>query len=273
MTLQQVIGTFFLICGICYAALVIKDALSDKEAFRNQPGKLGLVMPLEGLVYFIATIGVSDFVMNTIMIRRLRLAGPENLPDCLIIAGVVPGSFIAFLYMRNAGAMDTPTLLVFILCMAAGSFFGSRAVGHMSGETIRKAMVALLTLSAVVLIVRMKTGAKLVILGLCTLTFGFTNMLGIPAKPFLTTALLLLGLSPIMTLAMILGAIPISVVTGGINVMRRRRYNKKHAFSAVAAGCPAAFLGCMLAISINATALNIILIAVIIIAIVSLIKK
>ena len=285
MSLQQIIGTFFLTCGIIYAFFILKDAFSDKEAFQSQPGRLGLILPLEALVYFIATIGVSDFVMNTIMVRRLKLAGPESLPDCLITAGTVPGSFIAFLYMRNAGPMDTPTLLVFILCMAVGSFFGSRAVGHMSGETIRRVMVALLALSAVVLIMRMimnqgavntataVSGTRLVILGLCTLTFGFTNMLGIPAKPFLTTSLLLLGLSPIMTLAIILGAIPISVVTGGINVIRRKRYNKKHAVSAVTAGCCAAFVGCKLAISINAMALNIILIAVILIAIASLVRK
>ncbi|MBQ6452679.1 MAG: hypothetical protein IJJ29_12245, partial [Solobacterium sp.] len=77
----------------------------------------------------------------------------------------------------------------------------------------------------------------------------------------------------ITTLTLLLGRVPISVVTGGINVVRRRRYNKKMAFSAVTAGCVTAFIGTMLAISINATALNIILIAVIIIAVVSLVRK
>ena len=285
MALQYIIGTLFLAAGIIYAVYILKDAITDKAAFNAQPGNLKVIMIAETIVYFFCTIGISDFVMNTITIRRLKLAEPETLPDCLITAGIVPGAFISFLYMRNAGAMDNLTLLVFIICLAVGSFLGSRAVGQMKGETIRRAMVALLSLSVLVLIARMVMtqgaantevalrGAKLVILALTTLVFGFTNMLGIPAKPFLTTALLLLGLSPIATLALILGAVPISVVTGGINVVRRKRYNKKHAVSAVTAGCAAAFVGCMLAISLNAAALNVILIAVIIVAIISLIKK
>ena len=285
MALQYIIGTLFLAAGIIYAVYILKDAITDKAAFNAQPGNLKVIMIAETIVYFFCTIGISDFVMNTITIRRLKLAEPETLPDCLITAGIVPGAFISFLYMRNAGAMDNLTLLVFIICLAVGSFLGSRAVGQMKGETIRRAMVALLSLSVLVLIARMVMtqgaantevalrGAKLVIMALTTLVFGFTNMLGIPAKPFLTTALLLLGLSPIATLALILGAVPISVVTGGINVVRRKRYNKKHALSAVTAGCAAAFVGCMLAISLNAAALNVILIAVIIVAIISLIKK
>ncbi|MBQ4466836.1 MAG: hypothetical protein II918_01325 [Firmicutes bacterium] len=285
MALQYIIGTLFLAAGIVYAVYILKDAITDKAAFNAQPGNLKVIMIAETIVYFFCTIGISDFVMNTITIRRLKLAEPETLPDCLITAGIVPGAFISFLYMRNAGAMDNLTLLVFMICMAVGSFLGSRAVGQMKGETIRRAMVALLSLSVLVLIARMimtqgaantevaLRGAKLVILALTTLVFGFTNMLGIPAKPFLTTALLLLGLSPIATLALILGAVPISVVTGGINVVRRKRYNKKHAVSAVTAGCAAAFVGCMLAISLNAAALNVILIAVIIVAIISLIKN
>ncbi len=285
MALQYIIGTLFLAAGIVYAVYILKDAITDKATFNAQPGNLKVIMIAETIVYFFCTIGISDFVMNTITIRRLKLAEPETLPDCLITAGIVPGAFISFLYMRNAGAMDNLTLLVFMICMAVGSFLGSRAVGQMKGETIRRAMVALLSLSVLVLIARMimtqgaantevaLRGAKLVILALTTLVFGFTNMLGIPAKPFLTTALLLLGLSPIATLALILGAVPVSVVTGGINVVRRKRYNKKHAVSAVTAGCAAAFVGCMLAISLNAAALNVILIAVIIVAIISLIKN
>ena len=242
-------------------------------------------MIAEAIVYFFCTIGISDFVMNTIVVRRLKLAGPETLPDNLITAGIVPGSFIAFLYLRTAPLVDVKTMLVFMGGLALGSFIGSRAVGKMNGEAIRKALVVLLIGAMIALIVRMilssgepgtataLSGAKLALLGVLTLIFGFTNMLGIPAKPFTTTALMLLGMSPITTLTLLLGSVPISVVTGGINVVRRRRYNKKMALSAVTIGCVTAFIGTMLAISINAVALNIILIGVILIAVISLVKK
>ncbi|MBO5994326.1 MAG: sulfite exporter TauE/SafE family protein [Firmicutes bacterium] len=285
MTLQQIVGTFFLICAVLYAIYIIKDVVTNKEGFLAQPGNLRTVMICEAVVYFLTTIGISDFVMNTIVIKRLKLADTENLPDCLVTAGVVPGGFIAFLYLRTAGAVEAMTFLVFFIALAIGSFIGSRVVGSLKGDTIRKALVALLSVCAIILLVRTVMnsgeagtltelrGPRLIIMGICALVCGFTNMLGIPAKPFLTTAMLLLGLSPITTLTMILGAIPISVTTGGINVVRRRRYNKKHALSAATIGCVTAFIGCMLAISLNAVTLNVILIAVIIVAIISLIKK
>ncbi len=285
MSVQHLIGAVFLTAGIIYAIYILKDALSDKEAFGKQPGILRSTMIAEAVVFFFCTIGISDFVMNTIAVRKLRLAGPETLPDNLITAGIVPGSFIAFLYLRTAPLVDVKTMLVFMGGLALGSFLGSRAVGKMNGEVIRKALVALLIAAMIALIVRMilsagepgtavaLSGGKLILLGVLTLVFGFTNMLGIPAKPFTTTALMLLGMSPLTTLTLLLGSVPISVVTGGINVVRRKRYNKKMAFSAVTAGCVTAFIGTMLAISINATVLNIILIGVILIAVVSLVKK
>lgn len=285
MSVQHLIGAVFLTAGIIYAIYIIRDALTDREAFRSQPGDLKNTMIAEAIVYFFCTIGISDFVMNTIVVRHLKLAEAETLPDCLITCGIVPGSFIAFLYLRNAPMVDVTTMLVFMGGLALGSFLGSRAVGKMNGELIRKALVVLLIGAMIALIVRIilsagepgtataLEGGRLILMGCLTLLFGFTNMMGIPAKPFTTTALMLLGMSPITTLTLLLGSVPISVVTGGINVVRRRRYNKKMALSAVTAGCVTAFIGTMLAIAINATALNIILIAVIIIAVVSLVRK
>lgn len=285
MSIQHIIGAVFLTAGIIYAIYIIRDVMADREAFRSQPGTLRSTMIAEAIVYFFCTIGISDFVMNTIVVRRLKLAGPETLPDNLITCGIVPGSFIAFLYLRNAPLVDVKTMLVFMGGLALGSFFGSRAVGKMKGEAIRKVLVILLIAAMAALIVRMilsagepgtataLTGGKLVLLGVLNLIFGFTNMLGIPAKPFVTTAMMLLGMSPLTTLTLLLGSVPISIVTGGINVVRRRRYNKKMVISAMTAGCVTAFIGTALAISINATVLNIILIAVIGVAVVSLLKK
>lgn len=285
ITIQNFVGTFFLVCGLAYAAYIVANALKNRSWKSEQPGNLGILMAVEAAVFFFATLGISDFVMNTIVVRKLKLAKPENLPDCLIAATIMPGTFIAFLYLRGVEDIDAVTFITFLISLSVGSFIGSQIVGKMNGDSVRKALVLLLSAAVLCLIGRMVmdsgsygtatslSGVKLVILGALAMLFSCTNMLGIPAKPFLTTALLLIGLSPIATLTLILGAMPISGLTGGIAVMKKGCYNVKHALSAVTAGCAAAFVGCSLAISIDATVLNIILIGVIIIAIVSLIKK
>ena len=285
MSIQFVIGIVFLASSVLYGVYMGCSILADRTWLSEAPGRLGVVMAMEAGIYFVCTIGVSDFLLNTILCRRLHLAEPAAQPDCNICATIVPSGIIAFLYLRRAEAVDWRLLVVFIVCMVAGSLIGSRAVGRMDGEVIRRAMVVFLCVTLLSLVVKMVLSAgeapdatslqgwKLGALGLTGFCAGFINMLGIPAKPLTATVALLLGLSPVTTLAVTLGAIPMSCVAGGINVAPRKRYNPKLILSAMTAGGAAAVVGCLLAISINAAVLNVILLIVIAVAIFSLIKK
>ncbi len=284
MTVQQITGWFFLACAVFYSLWIIKDIISDREGFRAQPGSLLKIMISEFVVYIIATIGISDFVMNTIVIKTQKLAKPDTLPDSLIVSGIVPGSAIGVMYLMTAGHVDSILIIIMMVGLIIGSHIGAQAVGKMNGKTIKTAMVTLLAVLLVVLIVKnfiagepgeltSLSGVKLVILSVCTLFLGFINMLGIPTKPFFTTLFLMLGLSPLTTLALLLGTIPISVITGGLSVVKRKRYNKKLALSAIVTGSTAAVIGCSLAITLDQGTLNILLIVVIVTAIISLIKK
>lgn len=284
MSIQFAIGIVFLASSVLYGVYMTRSIYTDRAWLSEAPGRLGVIMALEAGVYFVCTIGVSDFLLNTILCRRLHLAEPGAQPDCNICATIVPSGIIAFLYLRRAETVDWRLLVVFIVFMAAGSLIGSRTVGRMDGERIRRAMVIFLCVTLLSLIVKMILSAgmaptatslqgwKLGALGLTGFCAGFINMLGIPAKPLIATVALLLGLSPVTTLAVTLGAIPMSCVAGGINVAPRKKYNPKLILSAVTAGSIAAVIGCLLAISINAAVLNALLLVVIALAIVSLIK-
>lgn len=285
MSIQFAIGIVFLASSVLYGVYMTRSIFADRAWLSEAPGRLGVIMALEAGVYFVCTIGVSDFLLNTILCRRLHLAEPAAQPDCNICATIVPSGIIAFLYLRRAETVDWRLLVVFIVFMAAGSLIGSRTVGRMNGERIRRAMVIFLCVTLLSLIVKMILSAgmaptatslqgwKLGALGLTGFCAGFINMLGIPAKPLIATVALLLGLSPVTTLAVTLGAIPMSCVAGGINVAPRKKYNPKLILSAVTAGSIAAVIGCLLAISINVAVLNALLLVVIALAIVSLIKR
>ena len=284
MSIRMAIGILFLGSSVVYGIYMARSILTDRAWLQAAPGHLGAVMGLETLIYFLCTIGVSDFLLNTILCRRMHLAEAEAQPDCNIAASIVPSGIIAFLYLRHGDAVDGKLLAVFIVCMIAGALIGSRAVGRMEGERIRRAMVVFLCVTLLCLIVRMILsqgaaptatslgGGKLAILAAEAFCAGFINMLGIPAKPLTATVALLLGLSPVTTLAVTLGAIPMSCVAGGINVVPRKKYNPKLILSAMTAGSVAAVIGCLLAISINAAVLNVLLLVVIAVAILSLIK-
>ena len=285
MSLPRITGIVFLLCGLVYAFVLGRDLVKNRAALRSAPGDLKLLAPLEAGVFFLCTLGVSDFLLNTLLIKRFRLADDRSLPSCLIAATIVPGALIAFRYLLSEDTADALTLALFMLCLAAGAALGGRAVSRMDGATLRKIMGCALLASMAALIVKMVVsagatgtavglrGGKLAVLCIGCVGIGFLNMMGVPCKPIAAALLLLLGLSPVATLTLTLVLGVIIPVTGGISIVKAGLYNRKLVLAAMTAGSLAAVLGVMLAISMDPLLLNILLILVMLVAVVSIFKK
>ena len=285
MNIQRIIGAAFLVCGLVYAYFIAKDIIRHKEDAKNEPGNFKLLAVLEFFIYFVCTIGVSDFLLNTLTIKKFKLADDKGLPSCLIASTIVPGAFIAFSFLKADNSVDALTLVLWMVCLAAGGIFGAKAVDRMDGAVIKKVMGIALIFSLAALIIKMivtsgaggtdtgLSGARLVIMCVMCLVIGFINMLGVPTKPAATALLLLLGMSPLATLTLTLVLGCITPMSGGAAIVKSARYNRKMVLAAMTAGSAAAILGCILAVSLNALVLNIVLIVVMIIAIVSIFRK
>ncbi|MBR0114542.1 MAG: hypothetical protein IJM11_05115, partial [Firmicutes bacterium] len=117
------------------------------------------------------------------------------------------------------------------------------------------------------------SGVKHVIMCVMCVAIGFINMLGVPCKPAATALLLLLGLSPVATLTLVLVLGCIIPMSGGVSIVKAGMYNRKMVLAAMTAGSAASILGVMLAISMNQTLLNILLLGVMLIAVISIFKK
>ena len=285
MNIQTIIGTVFLLCGLIYAAAIGRDIVVNRDALRRAPGNLKLLGVLEFVIFFVCTIGVSDFLLNTLAVKKLKLSNDRSLPACLIASTIVPGSLIAFSYLKAENSVDALTLIIFMACLACGALAGGRAVSRMDGGTIKRIMGIALLVSMAALIVKMIVsagttgsqtglrGVRLAVMGIACIGIGFINMTGVPCKPIAAALLLLLGLSPVatLTLTLVLGAvIPMS---GGAAVVRAGLYNRKMVLAAMTAGSAAAVLGVMLAISLNQLILNILLLIVMLIAVISIFRK
>ena len=98
-------------------------------------------------------------------------------------------------------------------------------------------------------------------------------MTGVPMKPANTAIFLLLGLSPLSTLTMVLVMACIGPIGGVIPVIKSGAYHQKLACAAVICGSIGAAIGSLVAISLNAAVLNVLLIIVMVIAIISMLKK
>lgn len=285
MSIPKFIGCVFLLCGLVYACVLGRDLVKNKEALRQAPGDLKVLGGLEFIVFFLCTLGVSDFLLNTLIIKKLRLADDRSIPSCLIAATIVPGALIAFSYLRTENSADALTLILFMVCLAAGAVCGSWVVSRMDGATVKKVMGFALLFSMAALVVKMIVsagttgsavslrGGKLLIMSIACVGIGFINMTGVPCKPIATAMLLLLGLSPVaaLTLTLVLGAI--NPMSGGVSIVKAGLYNRKMVLAAMTAGSVASILGVVLAISMNQLLLNILLLIVMLIAVVSILKN
>ncbi len=284
MSIPGITGLVFLLGGLVYAFVLGRDLVRNRQAFRQAPGDLRLLAALEFVVFFLCTVGVSDFLLNTLIVRKLKLSDDKGLPGCLIASTLVPGAFLSFSYLQADNSADALTLLLFMLCLAAGAVFGGRAVNRMDGAAIRRIMGVALLFSMAALIVRMIVsagatgsavglrGGKLLLMCAGCAGIGFINMMGVPCKPIAAAMLLLLGLSPVaaLTLTIVLGAvIPMS---GGVAIVKAGLYNRRLLLAAMTAGSAAAVLGVLLAVSMDPLLLNILLIGVMLIAVISIFR-
>lgn len=282
--IQRILGDALLALGLIYGAVLLCRGWKARKALR-QGTSLLTVGACEAAVFFIASLGISDFLQNTLVSKKLRLAGDKELPGTLVACSLTPGAIIARSLLGADHPVSAATLIPCGIAVIAGSLAGAKLVSGIEGGRLKKIMRFALIGSFLVLLVKtiLTAGAAgtatdlhgwrvWLAAGLCLVT-GVLNMFGIPMKPVWTAIFLLLGLSPLSTLTMVLVMGSLSPLSGGAKVLQSGNYHLKMAVCAVLFGSLGAILGTVLAISLPAGLLNGILIAVMLVAIIAMFRN
>ena len=64
---QTILSAIVLAAGVIYALYILIDSYRDRETVKALPGDLRKLIPLEVIVYFISSLGVSDILQNTLV--------------------------------------------------------------------------------------------------------------------------------------------------------------------------------------------------------------
>lgn len=285
MTFQKIIAVLALVMGGFYGAMILLRAWRNRSAVQAEKGHFGSLCLWETGIYFCATMGISDFLLNTLLLNKLKITEDKNLPGTLVCACMVPGSVIAFFLLRVENPVQLATLIPCCIAITAGSITGGKIVTGLDSSKVRRFMTIALIFSLAAVLVRIGLsrgvpgtavglgGIRLGLAILLSFAAGVVNMMGVPMKPANTAVFLLLGLSPLSTLTMVLVMACIGPMGGIIPVLKSGAYHQKLACAAVICGSIGAAIGSMVAISLNAAVLNILLIIVMVIAIISMLKK
>ena len=282
---QRVLAYGILLAGILYAIAILKISYDKREEVKSAPGNFKVLAFFETLIFFLASVSLPDYVMQTILGKQMGIVEDRQLPGTVVGCGVVPGSILSFLLLIKGNPVDTTTVLLCSAAIIMGSIMGGFFLSKLDGDKIRKIMQIALVLSLVFLLIKMAvssgkpaseiglSGTKLVVVTfLCFLT-GIINMFGVPMKPTRTAIFLIAGLSPLATLTMVLVVGSLSPVAGGVAVLRKSLYQKKMVLASTIFGSLGAIIGCLVVISIPELLLNTLLISAMVLAIIVMFRK
>ena len=283
---QQILSVILLVIGLTYGCVLVYMSYRNREKLAVEKGSLPVLLLSEVAIYICASVGLSNYILNTLLFKHAVKGDDKLLPGTLVAGCVTPGAIIAFSLLRaDVNPIDTKLLIVCAVSVIAGSLVGSHMVGMFDKTRIRKIMLAALIFSFIVLVVRnivsigggntatSLSGVKLVIAAILCFVTTVINMFGIPMKPTWTAMFLMLGLTSLTSLSLVLFFGSIAPLAGGIRALYADRYHRKLVLCTIVGGSVGAILGTLFAISIPSSVLNVLLLAVMLIAIITMAKK
>lgn len=256
-----------------YAVILVRDLIRHKKEIFSEPGSSLLISCTAPIVLFLASMGVSDIVLNTLLFKKCNLVDDRRFPGTLIASGAIPLSVVAIVYLLSA-EVDLRIVLTVAVCQALGASLGVRVVSGLNGAVIKKAVGAAMLLTAVFLVMKLlgiggKGGnltsfplGKLIICGVCAFVFGSINMVGVGIKAPTMSLLLTLGLASGSVLPVIMTSCSFAAVFGGSQFVKRGLYQRKITLLDTLFGFIGVIAGIFLVINLNPTVLQIIMLVI-----------
>ena len=282
--LKYAVTALLVVILAVFTVTLIRDLIRHRAEIRQEPGSLRLLALACPVIYFFATMGVSDFVMNTLFLRKFHLVDDKRLPGTMLAASTLPLCATAVIYALTA-EVNFVLLLICIVCQGTGNFVGARLVDGFDGRRIKRLVGVAMLVSAVFLLLRLLgvggdggtlttlPPAKMAILGVCAFLLGVGNMIGMGAKSPYFSLLLTIGLSAGSVLPLVMIACAASGAMGGYQCVRRGLYQRKVALMESTLGFIGVAAGSALALNLPQTALQLIMMAITVYTGVSMLRE
>ncbi len=230
----------FLIVAVnsVFVTRFIMDLIQHKEDFRRESGNTILLAFSSMTIFFFSSFGICDFAVSTVFYRIKKLVSDKKLPGTLNTQCVIPVAVMALTFISTI-QVSLLTLTVCIISQVLGAYMAPHFVVKLSIKFIRK-LIGIGLFAAAFFIIAAKFhwmpsggsaielhGIKLVIASLCLFLFGALNNVGIGSYPLTMATLYALGMSPLVTFPIMMGACAFSTSIGSIQFIKYGEYSRK----------------------------------------------
>ena len=233
-----VLLTLVVIVNGIFALLFLKDVKTHWRETQAEPGNPIAMAFSQFVIYFLSTMGISDFAIGASVYPNLRWVEAKKLPGTLNTACVIPVATMALCYVSSV-KVGLWTLIIPIVAQILGAYISPKYVAKLPARTIKGLVITGLIVSGAMILAGLfgilPSGGdayelslgKLVLLGVLSFIYGALNNMGIGSYPLTMATVYALGLSPIAAFPIMMGACTFSVPVGSMQFVKLQSYSRK----------------------------------------------
>lgn len=282
MTIVTIILILVVLVNGAFAFMFIRDLIRHKGQTMKEPGNPFAMAISEFVIFLLSTFGVSDFAIGASLYPRLKWVEDKKLPGTLNTACVIPVAVMALAYISSIN-VGYATLIIAIVAQVVGAYVSPRFVVKLPVTIIKRFVAAgLLVAAALILAGKFNiyptggdatslTGFKLVLLGVLSLVYGALNNIGIGSYALTMATVYAMGLNPGVAFPIMMGACTFSVPVGSMQFVKLDSYSRKITLFAATAGVVGVLVAAFVVKSLDVSALQWLVAAVILYSAVTMI--
>lgn len=281
MIVKVILGLVILVNG-AFALTFIKDLITHKSEVMKETGNPILVAIASFFIFLLSTFGISDFAMSTALYPRAKWVDEKKLPGTLNTQCVIPVAVMALAYISSIN-VGLATLIIPIVAQIIGAYASPRFIVKLPVRTIKKFLSIGLFIAATLILAGKfglypsggeatdLVGMKLVLLGVLSLIYGALNNIGIGSYALTMATVYALGLNPSAAFPIMMGACTFSVPIGSMQFIKLDSYSRKITLFTSTFGVLGVIVAAFFVKSMNVSALQWVVAAVIIYSAVTMI--
>lgn len=276
----KVILILIAVINVVFLIHFIRDLVKNKWGMTESGNPIVMTIS-QFIMFFLSTFGISDFAIGASLYPKLKWVDAKRLPGTLNTACVIPVAVMALAYISSIN-VGLATLIVAIVAQVLGAYITPRFVVKLPARTIKIFVtVGLFVAAGFILAGKFAIlpsggeatslgGWKLAVLGVLTFLYGAMNNIGIGSYAPTMATVYALGLNPGIAFPIMMGACTFSVSVGSIQFIKLDSYSRKITLFSATAGVIGVLVAVFFVKSLNVSALQWIVIAVILYSAVSM---
>lgn len=282
--LISILSAAFVIISVVFLLILIVDIRRHKEQTTQEHAPVVPLSIIEALTWFLCTFGVSDAAINMVAYRLLHVSDTRRLPGTMLVGAMIPIGIMSVGYL-NSVEFSHVTLIVFMIVQSVGGFIGASLVKKLDVRVIRVVMACAMLATAAVLLCKTYilhieggtvtglTGVKLVVAAVLVAITEALTMMGFGNTTANICILLALGMHPLSVYPIVMTANSTGCLVGCFRFIKDGNYIRKAALIEGVAGTVGVLLAVRLVTSMDASILQLLMIALMLYSAVSLFRE